>query len=294
MGGALTRAHGIDFGLCRLTDAMLYDLSARTDVGWNRFTIVADGEFFARLSGIIRIQFPDVSIWNLPVAAHEFGHFVASGWKDSALAGMIEREKRADRRYEAYLNEHFADLFATYTMGPCFAMVCGLVRFSPASAVLQSDTHPSAAQRMWWILEMLRLIDKSRAGPPLYQYITQQLEQSWTASLKAAGQEPGLSPADTLRLRGWLAEMLEAVKLNFSAGQYGGWLRAQEMAESFRQRQLPDLAGDDRIPDVLNAVWLCRSEQEPADGYKVTWLAQNALKLCGSLAGAADEVKKLR
>src|ERR1035438_10508874 len=136
MGGALTRAHGIDFGLCRLTDAMLYDLSTRTDVGWNRFTIVADGEFFARLSGIIRIQFPDVSIWNLPVAAHEFGHFVASRWKDSALAGMIEREKRADRRYEAYLNEHFADLFATFTVGPCFAMVCGLVRFFPASVVL--------------------------------------------------------------------------------------------------------------------------------------------------------------
>jgi hypothetical protein len=84
--------------------------------------------------------------------------------------------------------------------------------------------------------------------------------------------------------------MLEAVKLNLSGGQYRGWLRAQEMAESFLRRHLPELAKNDRIPDVLNAVWLCRSQQEPSDGFQVTWLAESAFKLCDSLVGAADEV----
>src|SRR5207247_6940158 len=47
--GALARTHGVDAGLCRLTDSLLYDLSGRSDIGWNRFTILADGEFFACL-----------------------------------------------------------------------------------------------------------------------------------------------------------------------------------------------------------------------------------------------------
>jgi hypothetical protein len=284
--GALARSHKIDGGVCRLTDSMLYELSRRTDIGWDRFTILAEGEFFAGLSGIIRIRFSDVTIWNLPVSAHELGHFVAATWKDPTLADLIGREKRKDTRYEAYLKEHFADLFATYSMGPCFPLACGLSRFSPVHAFQENATHPAEAQRMWWILETLRSIDQlRRGGPPLYTNVVDQIEKSWTASLSAAGQVAAIDSSDTVRLRSWLAELLDAMDTNLSVARYGGWLRAQDMAESLRDRKAPNLAENDRIPDVLNAAWLCRSEAEPPDGFYVTWLENNACKLCGQLAG---------
>ena len=285
--GVLARMHAIDGGFCRLTDAMLYDLSRRTDLGWSRFTILADGEFFAGLSGIIRIRFPDLTIWNLPISAHEFGHYVAQAMKDSTLAEMIEREKRKDARYEAYLKEHFADLFATYSMGPAFAFLCGLLRFSPPSAFHKGATHPSHAHRMWWILEALRSMDKAQGGgPPLYAYIIGQIKEFWTASLAAAGQTNALEEADLSRLRQWLAELFDAADLNFSGVHYRGWLRAQDLAQEFRSKRVPTLNNDDRLPDVLNAAWLCRSEAE--NGYFVSWLADEAFKLCTELAGRAE------
>src|SRR5262249_25101640 len=114
--GALARTGGIDAGLCRLGDAMLYELSRETGIAWNRFTILADGEFFAGLSGIIRLRFADVSLWSLPICAHEFGHFIGQEMKDTTLSDMIAREKRKDPRWDSYLQEHFADLFATYSV----------------------------------------------------------------------------------------------------------------------------------------------------------------------------------
>ena len=286
--GALTRSQGVDGGLCRVTDSMLYELSRRTDIGWNRFTILAAGEFFASISGIIRINFPDLTFWNLPVAAHEFGHYVAANLKDPALRAMIDREKRTEPKYEAHLNEHFADLFATYTMGPCFGLACGLVRFSPASAFQRSATHPSFAHRVWWIVEALRSIEQLRGGPPLYDYIAGELEKSWQASLSAAGQNTQMEIEDTRRLRGWLAEMLEIVDGNLAGALYGGWLRAQALAASFRAKEVPALTRTDRIPDVLNAIWLCRSEQETADAYQISWLADKGFELCKQMVKDCD------
>jgi hypothetical protein len=286
--GALTRAQGIDGGLCRLTDSMLYELSGRTDIGWNRFTLLAGGEFVTGISDIVRIHFPDVTIWSLPIAAHEFGHYVAANLKDPTLKSMIDRESRSSPQYGRHLNEFFSDLFAAYTMGPCFGLACLLARFSPASASQESPTHPTLAHRMWWIVEALRTIEKLRAGPPLYQYITDQLEQSWRASVGAAGGTAEIGDQDARRLRRWLAEVLEAVDANLSGALYRGWLRAQELAEPLRRKQMPSLTPNDRIPDVLNAAWLCRSELDAGDSYQVTWLADNAFKLCGELVNDSD------
>lgn len=286
--GALARTNGIDAGICRVADAMLYDLSTLADVQWPRFTILADGEFFAGLSGMIRIRFSDTSVWSLPVSAHELGHYVATAWNDSTLADLITRAKRKDTRFEAYLNEHFADLFATYATGPAFAMTCALSRFSPASALESGKKHPAAAHRMWWILETLRSIDRSTGRARQYGDIAGEIERLWTASLEAAAVSAEIDSADRARLNEWLAELFDVLDTKLSNVRYRGWARAQEMAESFRNKQRPVLGPNDRIPDVLNAAWLCRSEAESGDGYLVQWLGDNAFDLCATLAKAAD------
>jgi hypothetical protein len=132
-------------------------------------------------------------------------------------------------------------------------------------------------------------MDKAQGGGrPLYAYIIGQIEESWTASLSAAGQTGALDEADISGLSQWLAELFNAVDLNFLGVRYRGWLRAEDMAQQFRAKGVPALSNDDRVPDVLNAAWLCRSEAENVEGYYVSWLADEAFKLCTELAGRAE------
>lgn len=284
--GSLVRAASIDQGLCDIADHMLADLSQRADIGWNRFTLVADAEFFSGLSGIIRLRFSDLTPWHLPIAAHEFGHYVAQTMKDSTLASMKEREQRNDQRYPAWLDEHFADLFAIYTLGPAFALSCAILRFAYAAAFGSGKNHPSNVQRFWWILESLRMMDKTQNSKiSSFASFAADLETTWSNTLSAAGQAGEIEDSDRTRLRQWLIELFGALDLNYSSIRYKGWLRAQSLAEEFnesfsRNRVPGPLLPSDRIPDVLNGAWLARWSAPKSDPYYVNWLASATTQLC--------------
>src|SRR6266436_3981874 len=52
--GVLARNAAVDDGICEIADAMLDALSHRVTIPWQRFTILAEGEFFAGMAQIIR------------------------------------------------------------------------------------------------------------------------------------------------------------------------------------------------------------------------------------------------
>src|SRR4051812_39358217 len=72
--GLAGRAAGIDGEICRFADRLMDDLCSDADIGWRRFTVLATGESYTRVSDVIRVRFPAVSVWDLPVLAHELGH----------------------------------------------------------------------------------------------------------------------------------------------------------------------------------------------------------------------------
>lgn len=74
LGGALIRQAQLDNGVCTIADKILADLSSRSDIPWTRMTILGEGDFFADMTEIIRLRFPEFTIWNLPIVGHEFGH----------------------------------------------------------------------------------------------------------------------------------------------------------------------------------------------------------------------------
>src|ERR1043165_6245817 len=76
--GAWARTHGLDEGLCDATDNLLDDLASISDIRWARFTLLATSEFYRSTAEIIRIKYPDLSFWSMPLAAHEFGHYAAA------------------------------------------------------------------------------------------------------------------------------------------------------------------------------------------------------------------------
>jgi hypothetical protein len=288
--GALVRTAGLDGGVCALADKMLDGLNQKTDLGWQRFTLVAAGELYSTISGIVRLRFTDTDIWSLPVAAHEFGHFVSGTPRFAQFAELTDSEKRTDRRYEFHLRELFSDLFATYALGPSLVLACALLRFSPANAFAESDTHPSNAQRVWWMLETLACMDKTeREG--MYEPIAGKIRECWAAALKASGQAQALSDAEIVRLRPWLLDLYDLVNSRIPVVRYRSLLRAQEMRQALRNGQTPAQRNEDEIPDVLNAAWLYRLNMSDLNAYEIDGLGEKTFQMCENIANREGDVQ---
>jgi hypothetical protein len=275
--GALSREASVDNGLCGIADGLLDELSGNCGIRWGLFTILAEGEFFHDLAGIIRLRFPDVTIWNLPVAVHEFGHFVAQelhlrqpgGAKHYPFQQMLTDDGKGEVE-KAFLHEYFADLFATYSLGPAYAYTCIYLRFNPLMS--DSDRHPSAAKRVYLVLKTLELMGK-RGDMQQYFSVIEPLTKHWQTSLAAVGQPESLDEATVKQLDQCHIRMYAILNDSLpDSGKYQGWAGAQKLAATFHQ-VTPE---DHTLADVLNAAWLRRLsewEQSPT-------ISDQALRLC--------------
>jgi hypothetical protein len=116
--GSLARANRVASDLSEAVDALLDEVSSRTPVAWGRFSVLADHEFLGDLAEIIRVRFPEVGIWNFPIAVHELGHYIVPRLplddRDRSSRPFQEQLDAApDPLARARLHEHLADIFAT-------------------------------------------------------------------------------------------------------------------------------------------------------------------------------------
>ena len=289
--GALARTAGLDFGLCRIADALLMEIGHRADLNWNRFTIPAVGEFFHDIAGVIRVRFPESSIWSLPVACHELGHFAEqeladrdNGQTRRPIKEKLEQAQSTRRVEGPILRELFADLFATYALGPAYACTCILLRFDPSRAYFQgkavdSKTHPSSAKRTYLILKLLKNIDASEFGSP-YGDIVETLEKQWRASVP---QE--LDPKDIDMLNYWgevfNLELAKRAGLRHKSGRISEmisiFMRDQQVSDIFNRIDAKGLT----LSDVLNAAWISRLRSN--DALKIHQIGESAKLLCNEL-----------
>jgi len=135
--------------------------------------VLSSDDFFRDFVQIIRLRFPFCGIWDLPVAAHEFGHFVAGQLNLTRMggahylavqeykSGFMQQNSEIREEWGFWLEEYFADVFATFALGPAYGFTCLLLRFDPASAYQQLDNnHPVYARRVHVILQTLLRMDR--------------------------------------------------------------------------------------------------------------------------------------
>lgn len=276
LGSALVRGQqaGVD-DICEIADALLYELNRKDPhmIGWGGVTLLAEGNFYTETTGLIRLPFPDYGIWNLPISAHELGHFVGRRIPDfqvllqerkrEHLAKELPAEESAKQllRQDSHLKELFSDLFGLYTLGPAYACSCILLRFGPAdgSACKDNDTHPSHARRVYFILEALDQMSKTETGQP-YGKIKARLESLWATILKTAGNGDCLEIKDRQPLFQLLFELYTIINKHLSSTRWRGWRRANELRHVFLSEAKPAnvLGPKHTIADVLNAAWLWR------------------------------------
>lgn len=285
--GSLLRKVGLDLGMCELADSLLGELSSMTDGSYRRFTIPACGEFLSNMTDIIRVRFPEqpeFGIWNLPITAHEYGHFLAE--KDSEISQnlfkqIIEQEsenfrdgREKNEIEQIYikdrLHECFADIFATYSLGPAFASTCILLNFLPETELCDKThlQHPSNHERVYLILKTLGEMKEFDNNLKLQKYIPlrliNKLKNTWEKLLETSGYFTRLSDLTVKKLNNRFENFYLLLNRKFPLVRYTkeNWNRTISLALYIPKVQQEDinslLTEQDTLATVLNAGWLCQ------------------------------------
>ena len=215
IGGLAIRYTGLDERVCRVADELIRSCSLEiTREKWQSLTVPALQESFTKtLARIVRLRFPEWTIWTLPFTAHEYGHVVLEDrlelvkdpiktfieeeveseaqedeeCKKARAANDAQGEERARQRIMKRLLVLLSDAFATYTMGPAYAYAMMYLRFNPLSARLADAERPPDVLRAHMVLSMLQAIDDEEEKK--FTGIAKELETSWGDMLRRAGTD---------------------------------------------------------------------------------------------------------
>ena len=303
LGSVLIRQDGLDRephsltgngdgpSLCALADRLLAEYEERTGLAWNSRTILGPGALVDLDTEIIRIRFPDWSLWSLPIVAHEFAHVVARvtpHFRDLQrnYPYTLTTDEAVAARLSAQLEELFADIFATYSCGPAFAAAMIALHFDPVTAHAGRRNHPTHRQRVDVICQTLAAMEAASEGGPgdaSFAGVGQRLSQLWRESLDRAGTPPEPDEPPLLRPDEVGPKLFEAVAASYRLGatyERAAWERALELAGELRYGGFSLAAVRQRYPearlhDILNVLWCARLVPQ----YSVHDLEEVALSL---------------
>jgi hypothetical protein len=254
--GALARSARLDDGFCDAADRLIAEISKQAQRDWNRFTILNEGELFSNLAEMIRIRFPSAGVWDLPIAAHECGHFISTqAWERNragifrhAFQDFLDANKDEPESPPLYhLHEYFADVFAAFAVGPAYALSALLLRFDASRPYEETDTHPNPAKRAYLILSTLKWMDRKSIFPH-FGGIIDMLSKLWPPDQETRAHGDRY-------LDHWLGPMIER---NFPLVRYETWTKAQVLAQRLGRGGDTKTESEYSLRDVLNAAWLAR------------------------------------
>jgi hypothetical protein len=237
LGGWALRNAGFDEGACRLADELIR--SVPLGGGLLPTLPAREAALDKTKARIIRLGFPEWSLWALPLAAHELGHIVLRPRDEPRTAAQV---------YEA-------DAFATRVMGPAYACAEIYLRLDPLAEQWTSSTR---AQVM---LAMLAHMDGEAPdrGQP-YEQIRRRLEADWAGAMRMSGINAPLLASDD-DVQSWLAAVTDSIP---KANSLGGdeWRTIEDWSTKIGDGRVNEIENDIRADVrtqefryVLNVAW---------------------------------------
>jgi hypothetical protein len=298
VGGAAARSYGLDEGITSLALEWLDRLSVAAGLPKIGVVIPATTEFTGMLTQVVRLKLPTDGIWGLPVAVHEFGHFVASVLQRRENgAGIPETVVPVERLLHAagaeterprlYWHGHelFADALAAAVTGSAYSEYCLRYRFAAAEAHEATPTHPSPARRLRIQLAVLDSLAAADVNGLLVGEVD-ALRKRWGDRLAEAGQPSDVPPDELLDpLERELLDLVLGGASQLNSIRYGEHEIAQVLAES-------QLAGPQKnmsVAHVLNAAWHERRRIERDGANTVERVRQLADRATTRIAEALDD-----
>jgi hypothetical protein len=266
LGGLTMRDTGLDDRVCEMTDVLL-----------GRFNAII-GDFVpipsrkaalsSALDSVIKLGFPEWSIWGVPLVAHEVGLAL----KDSHEVKKLQEEFAGEATKEQ-LAELYADVFGAYTLGPAYGYAALLLRLHPHHDEPIRDTEAKDVDRARLILLALESAGDPGTG---YQTEVARLKDTWTEAVvtKAAPGREAQAEADA---RGPVAEIDWIDNFVATAREY---LKDRRSLRAFDERRWTEAQTtwqelkdgramfDDDVDllAVLNHAWAARLQDASAVG----------------------------
>lgn len=267
------RAKAPAAGVCAAADRIAEEFSSKVGQPRLHYAVVSEAEHFGADASAIHLSYARLDLWSLNRAVHEFGHLWAEefasgpGGAQTAFIASIAGKWAPDPA-----KEFFADLIATFLLGPAYAYSCLLLDFNPADRI-GSDTHPSGDERAHAILTALeQLAAMAEFTAPQMTQLLQELRLFWSSARTAADASGPIRCAQDLEY---------AVKIGIkrlkkeipNAGQFSLSL-ANGVALSLAEQQ-GNRPAQARASDILNGAWLRRR----ADPANASTIAKKALAM---------------
>jgi len=298
LGGLALRDTGFDTGISHVAEELVQRYSAKRK--WLDPIAIPTHQqaVVMTLSRIIRVTFPDWTIWSLPSTAFEFWHVVAQkdleGNLNSALRMLT---KHADDTVEPWFNNCMADAFATYTMGPAYAFFAILLLLNPLSPFTGVQRLPvekgrqaeedakldlggtcvADEVRAHAIFQMLECMDsKASEAAPAYNGVREQLMSAWNDAVTQIGVKPSDEERKqididknraTVLVQALWNTLTESNAAPFTVDVWNEIQTSTASKPSWVKQILEDCVDNIELPvgaelrHVLNAAWLARVDE---------------------------------
>ncbi|MHA7288784.1 hypothetical protein ACX80V_03930 [Arthrobacter sp. MDT3-24] len=215
------------------------------------------GATIRSVSRMIRLGFPDWTVWAVPLAAYQFGLVVVD---ENDLVAKYDGPPPGVSAGD--LRIVLADAFATFTAGPAYALASIFTKLEPVPVSIGNlPDSLSDSERVRMILSTLAFMDE---GDILEDFIG-TLRLQWAASIQHNGVGVDPQPASDERVTAWSDYMNKFLgsnggEIRFDAHRWRGAMGWPSLTD----RETSDLALSELPPeqrtvrDVLNAAWYQR------------------------------------
>lgn len=295
LGGLALRDTGFDTGISKVAEELIRTYSSkRTNLDQTLAIPTRRQTVAVTLPRIIRVTFPDWTIWALPSTAHEFWNVVAKNDLEdrlvSALRTLTENWKDT---IEPRFNDCLADAFATYTMGPAYAFFAIFLLLDPSSPFTCRKDRVADEVRAHSIFQMLEGMDsKETEMDPPYSAVRLQINKAWADAIVQTGAQPKTNEehqiaTDKSRSTHLVKSLWTTLKDSASPPfTVEVWNEIQQWIGPLIRGQVDEI----KVPHgaelrhVLNAAWLARVSPERRPTNDITKAATALAKKITDLA----------
>jgi len=259
LGGAALRDTGFDEKISYFADELL------TSTGGKFLALPMRREaLITTVKQIIRVTFPDWTVWALPSAALEFWNIVGHRRVEETL--KVNLNGLPPGQLALIKPEHkkcLGDAYSTYTMGPAYAYYAVGLILDPESEVDHC--------RVRAILAMLEQMEESKVGTR-YLEVRRQLLTAWNAARTQWGklplnldmetsQDADATDSEGAGLRILIGRFWKTLEFETSA-KFGNaiWAEVQGWVRPLLERNIDQITVPigTELRHLLNAAWLAR------------------------------------
>lgn len=249
LSGLAMRGAGLDSEICNFADNLISQITEYPILkGPIKYSLTIPARHEARENspaGLIRVGFPEWTIWTLPLVISEYGYILVR--KIPALRQYIDGAEPKNRHL-------VVDAFATFILGPAYACAVILLRLD----IQGPEQMPSALERYSVILTMLNRMNEHALGKGLdpYSEIIKQLENAWQEYIQQTGSSIScLSDDQTIKE---IKEKVERVwntfkDVTFVLYPHGEWINIRDDWQN--KIKDPNLNIGQDLRHILNGAW---------------------------------------